>query len=205
VTLWCSIASFFFVLALYLQQGRGLRALNAGAVFAILAAAYLAASIRAPELTRRFGRGVIAAGALTLFAGFALLIGAVATVGTAGSVWVLAPGLVLVGAGQGLTITPLTTTVLAHADTQQAGAVAGLLSTAQQLGNALGVAIVGVVFFPALRRGYAHAFASSLVELGVVTLVVVALATLLPRHRPPQPERHVRVAAEHLSPRLEMQ
>ena len=37
-------ASFFLVLALYLQQGRGLDALQAGLVFTILAAAYLVAS-----------------------------------------------------------------------------------------------------------------------------------------------------------------
>jgi MFS family permease len=43
-----SMASYFLVLALYLQQGRGLDALQAGLVFTILAAAYLVASAYAP-------------------------------------------------------------------------------------------------------------------------------------------------------------
>ena len=53
--LWCGQASFFLVLALYLQQGRGLDALQAGLVFTILAGAYLVASMRAPALTLRSG------------------------------------------------------------------------------------------------------------------------------------------------------
>ena len=53
---WAGQASFFLVLALYLQQGRGLDALNAGLVFTILAVAYLVASVKAPALIARFGR-----------------------------------------------------------------------------------------------------------------------------------------------------
>lgn len=181
--LWCSMASFFLVLALYLQHGRGLDALQAGSVCTILAAAFLATSLRAPALTLRYGRGLIAAGALTLVTGFGLLLGAVSDAGVAGSLWALVPGLLLVGAGQGLTLTPLTTTVLSHAEPGRAGAVSGVLSTMQQLGNCLGVAITGAIFFAALRSGYAHAFAASLVELSCLLLGVAGLAGLLPRHR----------------------
>ena len=60
------MASFFLVLALYLQPGRGLDALQAGLVFTILAVAYLATSLRAPELTARFGRRLPAAGGVVL-------------------------------------------------------------------------------------------------------------------------------------------
>lgn len=183
MALWCSMASFFLVLALYLQHGRGLNALQAGSVFIFVAGAFLGASVRAPALTVRYGRSVVAGGALTLAAGFGLLLVAVLDVGVGGSVWVLAPGLLLVGAGQGLTITPLTTTVLSHAEPQKAGAVSGVLSTMQQLGNALGVAITGAIFFAAQRGGYAHAFAASLIELICLLLAVVWLACLLPRHR----------------------
>jgi hypothetical protein len=45
--LWCGQASFFLVLALYLQQGRGMTPLSSGLVFTILAGAYLVASMRA--------------------------------------------------------------------------------------------------------------------------------------------------------------
>ena len=176
---WCGQASFFLVLALYLQLGRGLSALTAGLVFSILAIAYLAASLRAPALTLRLGRDLIAAGALLLAAGEGSLLLTVVLAGSASIGW-LAPGLVLVGAGMGLGITPLTTTVMAHADPQRAGAVAGALSTMQQVGNALGVAVTGVIFFGGLARGYAHAFELSLAELGCLLLTVAAVTRLLP-------------------------
>src|SRR6185503_4164376 len=53
---WWSAASFFLVLALYLQDGRGLDPVAAGLVFTILAAAYLATSLVAPALAARSPR-----------------------------------------------------------------------------------------------------------------------------------------------------
>jgi EmrB/QacA subfamily drug resistance transporter len=178
---WAGQASFFLVLALYLQLGRGLDALQAGLVFTILAVAYLVASIQAPALTARLGRRLPAVGALVLAAGHGLLALSVADVGTTGPVGLLAPALLLVGAGMGLVITPLTSTVLASLEPQRAGAASGALSTMQQIGNAIGVAVTGVVFFGALDRGFAHAFALSLAQLAVLCVAVAALTRLLPR------------------------
>jgi EmrB/QacA subfamily drug resistance transporter len=178
---WCGQASFFLVLALYLQMGRGLDALQAGLVFTILAAAYLAASLEAPKLTLRLGRRLPAAGALVLAAGHGLLAASVADVGTSGSVGLLAPALALIGAGMGLVITPLTSTVLRTLEPQRAGAAAGVLSTMQQFGNALGVAVTGAIFFGALDGGFAHAFEVSLVQLAALCLAVAGLTRLLPR------------------------
>jgi EmrB/QacA subfamily drug resistance transporter len=179
LALWAGQASFFLVLAVYLQEGRGLSPLQAGAVFAILAAAYLAASLRAPALTMRYGRTLIAAGATTLAAGHLLLLLSVAK-DTDGSIAVLAPGLILVGAGMGLCITPLTTTVLASVDRERAGAVSGVLSTVQQVGNALGVAVTGVIFFGALGSGVSRAFELSVGELAALLVAVALLTRLLP-------------------------
>jgi MFS family permease len=181
VLFWCQQAAGYLVLALYLQLGRGLGPLAAGGVFAVLAAGYLLTSLRAPALTVRFGRPVILAGALTAAAGDVLLLAAVARGGTGGPLWALFPGLLLLGAGQGLCITPLTSTVLAHADDRTAGAVSGALSTAQQVGNAIGVAVTGVVFYDLVTRGYAVAFGWSLAEMGVLLLGVAALTLTLPR------------------------
>ena len=178
--LWCGQASFFLVLGLYLQQGKGLDALQAGAVFTILAAAYLAASVRAPALTERFGRTLIGAGALTLAGGHLLLLIAVAATGARGSIAALVPGLILVGAGMGLCITPLTTVVLAGTRPETAGMVSGTLSTMQQIGNSVGVAVTGVIFFGAVPHGYAHAFGLSVMALGLMLLAVAGLSRLLP-------------------------
>jgi EmrB/QacA subfamily drug resistance transporter len=175
-----SMASYFLVLALYLQQGRGLDALQAGLVFTILAAAYLVASFYAPGLTPRLGRRLPAIGGLVLAVGHGLLAVGVADIGVGGSIALLVPGLLLEGAGMGLVITPLTSTVLGNMQPQTAGAASGALSTMQQVGNALGVAITGVVFFGALDGGFGHAFEISLVQLAVLGAAVAALTRLLP-------------------------
>jgi predicted MFS family arabinose efflux permease len=180
---WSSMASFFVVLALYLQQGRGLNALQAGLVFTILAGAYLATSLRAPRLTVRYGRRLIAIGALQMAAGYALMLVGVALGSPDTWILELVPGLLLAGAGMGLCITPLVATVLAGMRPEHAGAASGTLSTVQQVGNALGVALSGVVFFGALGggSGYSAAFQLTLAEFVVLLLVVAALTRLLPR------------------------
>lgn len=156
--LWCGQASFFMILALYLQQGRRLDAMQAGLVFTVMAGSYTIASLRSAPLAQRFGRAVIGAGAAVLAAGHGLLLAAVAAEGTGGTVAWLAPGLVLVGVGMGLCIAPLSTVVLSACGPSQAGATSGVLSTVQQVGNSVGVGVVGVVFFGALHGGYGHAF-----------------------------------------------
>ena len=179
--LWCGQASFFLVLALYLQEGRGLDPLHAGLVFTILAASYLVASLRAPALTMRVGRTVVGVGAITLAGGHGLLLLAVQAYGTKGSLAALVPGLLLVGAGMGLCITPLTTVILSSAAPQRAGSVSGAMSTVQQVGNALGVAVTGIIFFDGLNHGYDRAFSWSLVELAALLVGVALLSRLLPR------------------------
>ena len=180
VCFWAGQASFFVVLALYLQQGRGLRPLPAGLVFTILAAAYVVAASVAPGLAARRGRAVIAGGALVLAAGHLLLLLAVADVGVRGSLAALAPGLVFVGAGMGLVLAPLASTILTTLEPERAGAASGMLSTMQNVGNALGVAVTGVIFFGSVGAGYAHAFELSVAELAVLLIGVAGLTRLLP-------------------------
>jgi EmrB/QacA subfamily drug resistance transporter len=177
---WCGQASFFLVLALYRQQGRGLSALDAGLVFTIMAVAYVAASAQAPALVMRYGRRLLAIGALVLASGHGLLLAAVAHIGVGGSIVQLFPGLVLIGAGMGLLLVPLTTTILSSVDTQHVGSASGAVTTMQNVGGALGVAITGVIFFGALHGGYARALELSLAELGALLLGVAVLTRLLP-------------------------
>ena len=177
---WFGQASFFLVLSLYLQLGRGMSALHSGLLFTILAGAYLLTSLRAPALTVRHGRRVLAAGAGLLVVGHLTLALTLADVGVGGSVLALAPGLALVGAGMGLGITPLAALVMAAAPPQHVGATSGVLSTMQNVGNAIGVAVVGVLFYGAVSHGFAGAFQVSLIALAVALAGVVALTRLIP-------------------------
>ena len=130
---------------------------------------------------RRYGR--LAGASHGSLSGAAPLCLAIADVGTTGSVAALAPGLLLEGAGMGFTIGPLTSIVRAGLTPQGAGSASGALSTMQQVGNALGVAVIGVVFFGTLDGGMAHAFEISLAVLAGVGVAVTAL-TRMCRGRP---------------------
>jgi hypothetical protein len=174
--LWCGQASFFLVFALYLQLGRGLDPMQSGLVFTVLAVAYVVASVRAQALAHH-GRRLITAGALTLALGHAVLLDAVLA---DGALVTLVPGMVLVGGGMGLLIAPVAATVMAGVPADLAGSASGALSTVQYVGNAVGVGLIGALYFGALSGGAAHAFALSLGALAGLLLAVAALARLLP-------------------------
>jgi hypothetical protein len=114
-------------------------------------------------------------------AGHALQLAAVAEVGTGGSVLWLAPGLALAGAGMGVTHASLVGTVMATVDPVDAGTVSGVFSTMQQLGNAVGVAVIGNVYFGLVAQGTAHAFDVSMACLVGATLAVAVSALGLPK------------------------
>jgi predicted MFS family arabinose efflux permease len=169
--------AFFFVLALYLQQGRGYSALFSGVVFIAVGVGYFAAMLCAQQVAARLGRQVLAAGALVV------AIGALASAEAAGigSSVALLPGLALVGAGIGLVLVPLSAEVMRDVPSAEAGAAAGVLATAQQVGGALGIAVIGVVFFGAVTTGVPHAFRVALFAIAGLTLLTAGLAQRLPR------------------------
>ncbi|AWT47084.1 MULTISPECIES: MFS transporter [Streptomyces] len=174
------MAAYFLVLALYTQQARGLDPLGAGLLFTPIGVGYLAASRAAPRLAARHGRQVVAVGALVRALALTGLLLAVTHEAPLG--W-LVPALLADGAGMGLALAPLMGTVLAGVSPRHAGAAAGVLTTAQQVGGALGVGIVGVVFYGAVDQGVTEAFRHSLVYLIAVAATLGGLVQLLPSAR----------------------
>ena len=183
IVFFAGMASFFLVFALYIQDGRGLDALGSGLIFTPLAVGYLAASIVAGT---RPGKGVLALGGVTRAVGLVALALTVGAIGDIGHVALLAPALVVDGVGMGLLTAPLIATVLANMSARHAGAASGVLSTAQQIGNAVGVAVIGVVFYGALGSApapedFAHAFRVAIAVIIGLALAVSVLVQLLPR------------------------
>lgn len=150
VLYFLAMGSFFFVLALYLHTGRGLSPLESGLVFLAVSAGYFGASLVSARFAAKVTARTVAAGPLTLAVGYALTAWTATGLGTTGSVLWLLPPLLLVGLGMGLTTGPLTNLVLGAAVPEHAASASGLLNTAQEGGAAVGVAIAGTVFFPAL-------------------------------------------------------
>ncbi len=194
--LFVGMASYFLVLALYLQNGRGLGALSSGAVFTLVAVPYMLGTGNQRRLAARLGRWTVPVGAGLFALGHLALLAAVAEQGVGGSLVDLVPGLALAGFGMGIALTALIDAAMGTVEPAYAGAVSGVLSTAQQVGNALGVAIVGMVFFGAVSGGYAHALEWSLVVLIATTAAVAVLGTLLRRRSTAgTPESEVEVPA----------
>jgi EmrB/QacA subfamily drug resistance transporter len=183
VLFFVTVASFFLVLALELQEGRGLDALQSGLVFGFEGLGFFATTLTAGRFVARLGRQALALGALVRAVALMALYLAVDHVGAHGSVAWLAGPLMLDGAGIGLVMGPIIAIVLSGVAPRHAGAASGVLASAQQVGNALGVAIVGVVYFGALAAGHSvpEAFRTSLLWLAAGSIVVVALVQTLPR------------------------
>jgi len=105
------------------------------------------ASARSDVVARRLGRSTLALGAGLLAVGMAGLILTVHLVGVRPHAYLFIPAMLVCGVGFGLFVAPVITIILAGVQRERAGAASGALSTTQQVGGALGVALIGVVFF----------------------------------------------------------
>src|SRR5262249_17121084 len=135
---------------LFLQLGLGFTPLHAGVTFLPFSLGILVSSGAAARLAPRFGRGVTMAGALIMAAAMTGLIAAVHHYGAAVTTWELVPGLVAAGLGLGAVIAPLADIVLDRVPHQDAGSASGVFNTGLQLGNSIGIAVIGVIFFALL-------------------------------------------------------
>lgn len=167
-------ASLYFVLALYLQQVLRLAPFASGAVFTSMALGFFLASMAAPKLARRFGGAPISRGGLWLCAAHVAQLVNVAFAGEH-VLYALVPLLFLQGIGLGLVMAPLSSAVLAGLPPQHAGVASGVLGMTQQVGNALGVALIGLLFYGASGPAQGLGFEVSLAYLAASALAAAAL------------------------------
>jgi EmrB/QacA subfamily drug resistance transporter len=179
VAFFLGIASFALVLTLFLQLGLGFTPLHAGLTFLPFSIGVLVSSGAAARLAPRFGRGVTMAGALIIAAGMAGLIAIVHHYGAAVTTWDLTPGLVAAGLGLGAVIAPLADIVLDRVPKQDAGSASGVFNTGLQVGNSIGIAVIGVIFFGLLgaQSGPAAATVAPQLRSGLAAASVPAQYT----------------------------
>ncbi|EJL89480.1 arabinose efflux permease family protein [Polaromonas sp. CF318] len=172
---------FWFYSTQFLQEVLGMRPLQAGIAFLPATVVNFAVALAVPRLTRRFGNGRLLAGGLFVSALGMAWLGQV-TADTAYLTGVALP-MLLVGAGQGATLSPLTVAGVAGVAPEDAGAASGLVNVTHQLGGSLGLAMLVVVFASAAgssghdRAGMAHGIAAALMAGAV--LLALALAVVL--------------------------
>ena len=179
------LASFFLVLSIYLQAGTGRSAWDTGLVILPYALGSMLTSGAGVALAARAGRALLVTGSLTLAASQALLWWLVRDGATPGY-WPLAAAMFLGGLGLGLAAPILVNVVLAGVPGRRAGAAGGVLSTVNQIGGAVGVAVLATVFFNATSSAgtatppaelFAHALAQAM-PWQVATYLLAAVAML---------------------------
>ncbi|MER6072163.1 MFS transporter [Streptomyces sp. NPDC001817] len=183
---FAAMASFFLVLALYLQEGRGLSALRSGLLFIPLGLGFFIGSAQSPKAAAKLGKQVLTIGALLQAVGNLALAATAWELGGSGSVGWCIPAMVLAGFGMGFVVAPLASLVLEGVAPHHAAAASGVFSTAQEMGNAVGIAVIGVVFFgvaghKVTAHSYAHAFGAGLLVQAAICVAVALLVQLLPR------------------------
>lgn len=174
----------FFLNTLYLQDVLGASALETGLAFLPLALVIVLGAHAASRLLPQLGSRAVAVGGLALMAGGALLLAAAPDRAAYGSD--LLPGLVLLGAGVGLVFVAVSVTAMAEIEHERAGLASGLMTTAHELGAALGVAVLSAIAAGALEagdaaRGYGDGFlAAGLIAIALAFVALVAVPAVRP-------------------------
>jgi MFS family permease len=192
--LGASIFAMFFLLALYMQQPPGLHysAIRSGVGYLLIACTIIVSAGMSQALVGRLGvLKVLAAGLVLLIVGL-LFFSRVSPHGT--YLGDLAPGFVLAGIGLGFAFIPVTIAALMGISHDQAGLASGLINTSQQIGGAVGVALLTTVYTSRFsEQVQAHvrpdqAFADGLSRAFIVGAVMAVIglvaAVLLIREKP---------------------
>ena len=191
LTLYATISSFFFVLGLYLQEGRGDSPLAAGLMFVPLAAGNFVASLSSSALVGRYGRSTLTAGAVLQVAGLLVLF---AAAGPRSPAIAVLTGVTVFGLGQGLLIPPIIGVVLSRVPVTDSGAATGVLITTQQMSGTVGLALVSLGFFAAVGAGHAGGYVAGF-RVACVCDVALALGSLALSRLLGSPDRPRRATA----------
>lgn len=187
--LFGAMSAYFLAQTIYLQAGLGWSVLQAGLAgipFAITAS--VTAGIGVTVLAEKLGRVVLQVGAVVMAAGFGLmaLVAHSANAGT--SYWTFVGPLMTIGAGFGLIVAPVGVFTLADVPVEHAGSASGLFNTTGQLANAIGIAVIGTVFFEVVQAAgrtapvhmFGPAFEAVLAIAAGLLVISVAAAQAVP-------------------------
>ncbi|MFF9817742.1 MFS transporter [Streptomyces sp. NPDC014006] len=173
---WLILMGTSFTVAAYLQTVRHYDAIQTGIVFTAATLGLLFTSLSAERLARRKPpRTLIMTGFIACDAGVALLI---ALAGAFSTAWAFVPGLLLIGLGLGLMLTPSVNVVQSQFPEKQQGEISGLSRSVSNLGSSFGTAVAGTILVSGLTTG---AYAAAMITLAVVGLGGLAAAARLPR------------------------
>ncbi|WP_454801334.1 MFS transporter [Mucilaginibacter phyllosphaerae] len=173
--------SFLLIIAVYIQNGLGISALECGIYFIPLGTLFTMSSVLASRLIVYFGKRVLQVGIVILLTSF-ILQSIYFRPGVDG--WMVFLFLGIYGLGNGLVLPSLLNLALQNVPPDFTGAAAGVYSTFQQTASALGVSIIGGVFFYYTPQGLQIAFGWAIAAFIICLLLVSIMLFLLPNSRP---------------------
>ena len=177
---WLMLIGTAFVVSAYLQVVRGYNAIQTGVIFTAATGGILVSSLAAERLAKKYAqRTLIMAGFITTIAGVVVLL---ALVKGSPSAWAFAPGLLLIGLGVGVMLTPSVNVVQSAFPEEQQGEISGLSRCISNLGSSLGTAVAGTILVSGLTN---RAYAASMIVLAIIGLVGLGAALFLPTQRAP--------------------
>jgi MFS family permease len=173
VTLY-AMAAFFLTFSIWLQTALGFTAFQAGLSILPLSVGFLTGSTFSPFFGRLAGSAAPSAGFVMSACGL-LVTAALVAVSPGGAVppWLLlAPALAAVGLGMGMTLPTMVRVIVERVPAERGGLVGGIVNSTLQVSAALGVAVLGGLFYTALGS---HTDAASVSRAFAITLVAVAV------------------------------
>jgi predicted MFS family arabinose efflux permease len=120
-----------------------------------------------------------------ILAGFVTTIAGIGLVGASDAILAFVPGLLLIGLGVGVMLTPSVNVVQSAFPEDQQGEISGLSRSVSNLGSSLGTAIAGTILVSDLAAGN-RAYALAMASLAVIGLIGLGAALLLPSNPIPQ-------------------
>jgi MFS family permease len=189
---WMILMGTSFTVATFLQVVRGYNAIETGAIFTAATVGILVSSLAAERLAkRRPQRTLILAGFVVAVAGVGLLIWLVTETDR---IVAFVPGLLLIGLGLGVMLTPSVNVVQSSFPERLQGDISGLSRSISNLGSSFGTAIAGTILVADLGGGN-RSYAIAMAVLGAIGLVGLVAATFMRRPRDDREQAEASMAA----------
>ena len=174
---WLLLMGVSFVVSVFLQEVRGYSAIGTGVVFTAATVGILVSSFAAARLAKKYSqRTLIVAGFVVTLAGIALLLG---FVHASSKVVAFGPGLLLIGLGLGVMLTPSVNVVQSSFPEALQGEISGLSRSVSNLGSTFGTAIAGTILVSVVATG-TRSYAVAMIVLAGFGLIGLVAALRLP-------------------------
>jgi MFS family permease len=187
---FATMIAFMLIVTVYLQFGLGRSAADAAiALIPWSVGTTVGAGLSGGLLAPRYGRKVLHAALLVQIAGLLAIWFTVDRSPSGVSGWGLTPAMALTGLGIGLFMAPFFDIAIAGVTAEETGSASGTINAMQQLAGALGIAVLGTLFFgyadDHMSRGpvaaFSHGIENSMLVMAGVLAATWVVAFLMPK------------------------